>query len=97
MDAMTTSGQNIVDHTGTASDMKLSLIFLMIDERPQQLMYVCPVCLHQSFIPATAELGSLPCRRCGVTLNGGDAELEVLGSGTRRRSMDEESHPLMIC
>ena len=94
---MTTSGQNIVENVGLILHTKLSLIFLMIDERPQQLMYVCPVCQHQSFIPSIAELEDLPCRRCGVALDGTAAELEVLRSRSREGAMDEESQPLIIC
>jgi hypothetical protein len=95
---MTMSGQNSLHDNGINPLMKLSLIFLMIDERPQQLMYVCPVCGHQNFIPAVAELNKLPCRACGMGLDATVGELEVLKNGSTNRDMDEESRllPLIV-
>ena len=73
--------------------MQVPFFFLMIDERPQQLMYLCPVCGHQNFTPATAELGALPCRQCGMQLDARLGDLEVL---TRGGSEKEQVHPAIV-
>ncbi|HVS72538.1 MAG TPA: hypothetical protein VHQ47_14880 [Phycisphaerae bacterium] len=58
--------------------MKLETIFLLLDEHPQKLMFICPACDHQNFTAPTRSLGDYRCEACGITLDAADAELEVL-------------------
>lgn len=60
--------------------MTLNTMFLLLDEHPQKLMFICPCCDHQNFIEATIEIGSLYCAGCGILVSGSDATLEVLTS-----------------
>jgi hypothetical protein len=58
--------------------MTLNTLFLLLDEHPQQLMFICPCCEHQNFVESTLDLAALRCAACGLSLNASDAELEVL-------------------
>ena len=56
--------------------MQIDTLFLMPDERPQTLMFVCPACERQSFLEATAQLEGMTCKNCGVAINGSKATIE---------------------
>jgi hypothetical protein len=58
--------------------MTLPTLFLLLDEHPQQLMFICPCCEHQNFVESTLNLATLGCAACGLALDASEAELEVL-------------------
>ena len=60
--------------------MQIDTLFLMPDERPQTLMFVCPACERQSFQEATAQLEGMTCKNCGVAINGSKATIEILST-----------------
>ena len=70
--------------------MKIDLLFLLPDEQPQKLMYVCPTCEGQNFLEVTTELELLRCASCGTTVDASEAELELLSNNTKPA---EELHP----
>jgi transcription initiation factor IIE alpha subunit len=57
------------------------MIFLLLDERPQRILFICPCCQQHNQFPAQHELECLLCQGCGITLDGSQAELEVLTRG----------------
>jgi len=67
--------------------MQLTTLFLMPDERPQLLMYICPSCGGQNFAPAIADLTDFICRRCGIPVDATVADLEILAD--EHKQVDE--------
>jgi hypothetical protein len=58
--------------------MTLPTVFLLLDEHPKQLMFVCPLCDHQNFTEPTPRLAWFKCQGCGISIDARDADLEVL-------------------
>jgi hypothetical protein len=75
---------DILTRRRVATTMKIDYLFLLPDEHPQQVMFLCPLCSRQNFADATAELESLHCRQCGIQGDASEARLEILPDQTRR-------------
>ena len=58
--------------------MVVKTVYLLTDERPHHILYICPVCSRENHDMTPYKLDNLSCRGCGATLDGSAAEICVL-------------------
>jgi len=58
--------------------MNHQLLFLLVDEKPQMLLFICPICERQNNTAATTDLAHMHCRGCGSQIDCSHFELEIL-------------------
>ena len=58
--------------------MILKTVYLLTDERPHYILYICPVCTRENHDMTPYKLDKLSCRGCGAALDGSAAEICIL-------------------
>jgi hypothetical protein len=66
------------EYLGTCGNMKISMVYMLVDELPYRIQYICPVCERQNFQPFPKELDNLTCGHCRSVIDASAAEIQIL-------------------